>query len=185
MDRSCLDCSAPISAQSKTGRCRPCAARACGKDPALIEKRAATHRRKFREDTAYRERKARLMRTYNKRPMTPERIEALRAIMRKNRRGLEKPEARAKWMAGRAEAGRKRHETVMAWCPVQYRALYTHLRVSKKFKAAEARQMIEDMLTPFDRQMLRVRAGASISIKPLMPSKVYDCTLGGVTGAML
>lgn len=46
----------------------------------------------------------------------------------------------------RVEAGRKRSETCMAWCPPSYRSLYRELLLSGNVRAAEARQAVLDQI---------------------------------------
>ena len=81
-------------------------------------------------------------------------------------------------------------------CPPEYRDEYRTLAHTKKFGAAAARRMIEEQiasdtraseaaLTPFERQLAKVAAGAPlVQVRPL-PSRGYAMTLGGVaTGAI-
>lgn len=46
----------------------------------------------------------------------------------------------------RIEAGRKRSETIIAWCPLEYRGEYRRLRNSKLIPAPEAKRMILDLI---------------------------------------
>lgn len=58
--------------------------------------------------------------------------------------------------------GAKQSATKLAWCPRELRAEYTHLIRSKKFSAAEAREMIlaqhEQDMERFRRELLEARA---------------------------
>jgi len=176
----CSDCSRPITRQSKTGRCRSCAARRCGSDPVMVARRSEALRRRMRDDPAFRARRARELHCRN---LSARKDPAVAArfleIIRENRKGLNKPGVRERWLAGRKEAGRKRHETVMAWCPPEYRAEYKRLRQSKKMLAAEAKRIILAQLTPFERKMQAVRTGAGISAKPVLRASDHSYSLIG------
>lgn len=67
-----------------------------------------------------------------------------------NRKGPGTPERRA--------AGRKRHETVMAWCPPEYRPEHHRLVRSKLIPSAEAQriilQQIDDDIARYHRGLL-------------------------------
>jgi hypothetical protein len=104
------------------------------------------------------------------------------------------PEAQAANLAKRALVGRKVSRRALAWCPLAYRDEYRRLRDAGNIPAAEARQMILDLiaaderaeaariaaLTPLERQLKKIRNGAKISTKVPMPSRVHGFTLGGV-----
>lgn len=132
----------------------------------------------------------------------------------------------------RAENGRKRSETVLAWCPPELRAryrdlckrgrkaadarrivlhlaaggaepiLYAHQKgklawcppgrlneyrsFAKALGAAEARRIIEADMTPFERQLARVRGGAKlVEVRPLRRLAEPSVTLGGVPSSYL
>lgn len=177
---SCRICSATITHQSKTGRCRPCAARETALETRDVRRdRLLAHYASHPEARAKRARNIHIANMAARR--NPETAAKFRAVLFENRKKLNDPGVREKWLAGRAAAGKKRSETVMAWCPPEYRDEYRHLRYTKKIKAAEARALILAKLSPFEKAMQRIRAGASISIKPTIPDRSYDCTLGGVT----
>jgi hypothetical protein len=182
MGRTCSDCPSPITAQSRTGRCRRCAASIIARSPEHIAKRSASYTRRLLTDPAFRAKKAREIHARNMAARRdPEKAARLLAVIHKNREGLATPQAKAKWLAGRAAAGRKRHETVMAWCPPEYRAEYRFLRLTKKLLAREAKAVILAQLTPFERQMQAVRMGARLINKPVFRRPDYDYTLGGVS----
>lgn len=86
---------------------------------------------------------------------------------------LETPQAKANLAAVRAENGRKRTETVLAWCPPEHRDHYFHLSVTKRMPAAEAKRLVLDhiareqrretaKLTPFERQMAALKNGGTL-----------------------
>jgi hypothetical protein len=141
MTRQCSDCGTRISPQSVKGRCRRCAIAVMNADPAYCARRAEANRRKA-NDPAYRVKLLRNLAEANRAwRQTPEGKETLRELGRKAIARTMEPGMREKWAAGRAGAGRKRHETVMAWCPPEYRAEYSRL-VRTKVKAAVAKERI-------------------------------------------
>jgi len=136
---TCADCSAPITRQSKTGRCRVCANRWMTKQPGFEERRRAGIRWGMMEH--------------------PERKEAMRARLREVAQLPHATEARRAralemrlWEKGHAcipagsearkRGGRRRSETVMAWCPAELRQTYRELVYRKKLRAAEAKEII-------------------------------------------
>ena len=71
----------------------------------------------------------------------------------------------------------------MAWLPDEYLAEYRRLR--SRVGAAQAKAAILAQMSPFERQLARVAAGARL-IDSFMPVKAaYAFTLGGVSGGML
>lgn len=174
--RTCLDCPKSITPKSKTGRCVACSAKARWADPA----HRAAHRAGAKRGAA-------------KRLANPAEAERLRAVMLANRRT--DPDVIA-----RANASRDR--TVMGWCPPEHRELNRHLRArgvllperkaliaeqvaieERRAAAAEAARMAA--LSPLERQLAKVRAGARIvEVRPMRRAD-YAFTLGGVaTGAL-
>lgn len=184
MSLACSDCETPISAQSRHGRCRRCAIRKLNADPDYCARRTEGVRRRFADPT-YRARQARRIRAGNRQAWRdPDKRERMLSALAANRAKAWTDEARALWAAGRKEAGRKRHETVMAWCPPEYRAEYRHLRLTKKMLAADAKAFILAKLTPFEKQMQAVRNGARLVEKPVLRKSEPAFTLGGVVGAI-
>lgn len=160
----CRDCSAVISTQSRTGRCRPCAMRAVALDPECRARRGAAFSARHRADPAYKARTQRQVHVANLKAWRhPEKSVRMLAALMEARKQLARPDVQEKWLAGRAAAGRKRHDTVMAWCPPEYRAEYKHLRLTKKMLAADAKATILAKLTPFERAMQKVRVGVGIT----------------------
>jgi hypothetical protein len=160
--RICSDCGTGISHQSKFGRCRTCAIRHKFRDPAYRAKMAEANRRRF-DNPVYRAASARRIHAANRAAWRhPEKSKRMLAALAESSKGLWQPDVRARWLAGRPEAGRKRHETVMAWCPPAYRDEYRFLCRSKKVKAAEAKRIILAKLSPFERQMHALQNGALV-----------------------
>lgn len=184
MTRTCSDCAAPISSQSRHGRCRRCAIHKLNADPDYCARRTEGVRRRF-ADPIYRAKQTRQIRAGNRQAWRdPDKRERMLSTLAANRAKAWTEEARALWTAGRKEAGRKRHETVMAWCPPEYRAEYRHLRLTKKMRAADAKAFILAKLTPFEKQMQAVRNGARLVDRPNLRRADPDRTLGGVVGVI-
>lgn len=159
---NCVDCDKPITANTKTGRCIPCANRFIGATEAFQQARAEGIRRKFRDDPAHIAKMRRVAAANGKRAMLdPARVEQLREHGRKMRAThLSTPAALAARLAVAKDVGRKITETRLGWCPPEYRAEYRRLTLSKRFLAADAKAMIlatikatRARMSPFERQM--------------------------------
>lgn len=160
--RGCSDCSAPISRGNKTGRCNPCALRHRNADPAFQARRIAAIRKAYREPV---KRAAAAKRIYAHH-QAARRDPAMREKLNRNiwvaRERLSDPDVLAKMEGRRAQAGRNRTETCLAWCPADRRDEYRYLVRSKRLPAADAKARILASLTPFERQMQAVRNGAGL-----------------------
>lgn len=181
-DRSCITCGAPVSVNSRTGNCRVCALAVCNADPAIRERKAEANRRKAKDPAFRAKLRARIARIGREWRSHEEYLTIVRENGRKNIAAAFTPEARAKWYAGRAEAGRKLSATRMAWCPPDRVAEYRFLTRKKGIRAAEAKRMILESPTPLQRQIDLIRNGAGIiEIRPfkMRPDPTY--TLGGVS----
>lgn len=178
---SCLGCGGPVSKQSRTGRCRVCALAAMNADPVTRERKARANRRKAQDPVFRAKLKARIAQAGRDARSDAEFLEIIRECGRRNIAAAFTPEARAKWHAGRKEAGKKRTATCMAWCPADRIAEYRNLTRIKKIPAAEAKRMILATPTPFQAMLNRVRDGAGIiTVKPIRrPEPTF--TLGGVS----
>jgi hypothetical protein len=140
------ECGARISDWTKTGRCKPCSVARLNSDPEIQAARTAGLRRAY-EDPEFRARMAKITaRNVQKAALDPEIHAKWSAIGREAIKRLYSPEIRAKWLAGRAACGRKRHETVMGWCPPDLRPEYMRLCKSKRMSAAKAREAIEQII---------------------------------------
>lgn len=179
--RSCKTCGEPGTGKGPTGNCRRCALAASNADPVTRQRKAAANRRKARDPAFRAKLKARIAVAARTARTKPEFRAMLREIGLKNIAGCWTPEARAKWYAGRKEAGKKLSVTRMAWCPPDRIEEYRYLTRRKGIRAAEARRMILDSPTPFQRMLDKVRAGAGITIvRPIRrPEPMF--TLGGVS----
>lgn len=192
---SCIDCRTTISTQSKSGRCRPCALRARNADPAFNVKRLAALALAMADPAVRARHREGAKRGAAKRMADPVKAEALRDLGRrvgaKNIVHALTPEARAKC----AKACRAHH---LAWCPEEYWSLNYKLKcngyrlpdrqriigetVAKNAAQAQrAAEAAQPELSPFERQLARVAAGAKL-IPAFNPRKIGpERTLGGVT----
>lgn len=139
MNLQCKRCPAPITRQSKSGYCRSCSNIVKSADPEFQAKRIAGIRRGL--------------------ALNPERREAYRARVIEIGKLPHATEARRKKAlelnlsaigraalvgdaAARERSGKRRTETLMAWCPPELREDYRRLVYSCKMSAAEAREII-------------------------------------------
>lgn len=165
MSLVCADCPAPITRKSRTGRCKSCAPKRRAADPVS----RAHHRARSKEGAA-------------KRLAKPGELERLRQVMLANR---------SSDPAVVAKAAATRDRKFMGWCPPAYRTLNRTLRL-KGYSRAERMELIAEevrraerarlaSLTRLERQLERVRNGATVvEVRP-MPSREYAFTLGGVS----
>lgn len=144
--RTCLDCGAHVSRQSK-GRCRPCSTAHLNSDPAIAERRRA-NLKSFQSRPEVKQRQRDSLARYM--ANMPERDrEARRERGRRIYRDiLNTPEIRAKSNSreARAQAGRARTETMLGWCPPELRDDYRALLMRRDLSAAEARAIIEQQI---------------------------------------
>lgn len=194
--RTCSDCGAEISAQSKTGRCHRDAMIALHANPAYRAKRLAALDRHFAKPGAKEAAGRRLLKYRDEMP------EADRERRREHGRWLaaevltpelraksQTPEARARAIAGNAEAK-------LGWCPPDRRDEYRLLVRRKRYSAAEARALIEADLKrladqerkrprTFEDQLAAVAAGAVLVGRVSTSRPAHHFTLGGVASGML
>lgn len=167
----CSDCGTPLNPNPRRlgTRCKPCGARAMARSPDKREKCRVAMKRRFDEPGYHSQHVARCTAGTREALKRPE----FRAMRQEQGRrvgllGLGK-EKNAAGSPARVKAGLKRTETVMAWCPLEYRAEYRRLIRTKLVRAPEARRMVEDMIArDLDRyaatgvlpQAARLQAGA-------------------------
>lgn len=231
-------CGAALGRGNASGICKACWLVHLATDPAVAERRRAGMMRYLADP----ERRA----THSARCSAAARdiSEDVRESRRRHGHDrVEKLAAGARRMSPeqRAENGRKRTDTMLAWCPPEWRDTYRKLKKSIK-PAAEAKAVVLDMiagkpmpdrsarkaaldwcpqayrdqyrklqnsvgaaaarimileqvarderdrlaaLSPFERQLERVRAGARLITIPTRPRIEPSMTLGGVSGGML
>lgn len=187
----------------KTTLCYPCSLSANGRNPKKNEKNRAAMLRRLADPAI--------------------RAETLRIAQEGRRRKLaEDPEFRARWQEmGRAlgksnamhnkhpkgsparmKAAATRTETMLGWCPHEYRDEYRRLIHSKRLRAADARAVIEAQIKDdaqkqraraakaqrlsFDEQIARIREGKASVVAKFTPSMdTGPYTLGGVASGMI
>lgn len=160
----CLDCPA-ITIRALTGRCRTCAAR----HRHTLPEYQAIHRAATKRGAA-------------NRIANPEELARLRAAMLAIREKAAIPENMAK-------ANASRDKTVMGWCPKEYRAMNERLRrnghplAERKAIITQAAEKAERdrraAMSPFERQLERVRNGAKLTTRVAVPRGGYDYSLTG------
>ena len=146
--RTCSDCGSPITRQSKTGRCRPCATARLHADPEYRARLAAGQQAYFGQPGVREERTRRLLEGAERyrADATPEQRARLsehgRYLVREY---LSRPDVYARSQApeARARAIGAYVERRMGWCPLDLRPRYAALIRSKRIPAAEARRLIE------------------------------------------
>ncbi|MEH3121111.1 MAG: hypothetical protein PGN16_03880 [Sphingomonas phyllosphaerae] len=214
MTRSCTSCGKSITRKSKKGLCHGCscadpavrakkgqlspeqrarraaAARALSADPAIVAKRSAKGKETFQRPEVRERHYAACMAAQERMdPAVRERQrEAGRAFGKFNLAHTRTAEARAK-------SGAATRRTRMAWCPEAYWPLNAKLardgirlddrkRMIAEQVAADERAK-DAALTPFERQLARVAAGAKlIEVRPIRRIEP-DMTLGGVASSYL
>lgn len=237
--RTCLDCPTEITARNKSGRCRPCSTKRNNTDPEIVARRNDAIRRRF-ADPAIRAEHARRVAEWNRN--LPDSVRQSRRAHGLKKAAKLKAAAAAITAETRAENGRKRSDTTLAWCPPEWRDRYREIKIRGK-RAAEAKRIVLDLiagkpeptkyarqkavlawcpverraeyerfrhacgaaeakrmvleemaatearrlasLTPLQRQIERVQAGASLVAKPSFARADHTFTLGGVASGML
>lgn len=189
MTRTCSSCSdlKPLGHRNKSGLCRPCLARRnFGGDE--VKARAREGQRRFFADpvnrAAYRERSSNQLAKWR---ATPEGRDQVRAQAQANLVLAIAPEARERRIHGIRSA---------AWKGIPESRWDEATKLSKSFGSAEAKRMImEDeakrerdrlaAMTPFERQLERVRNGARVVDKVDTRKAAHDFTLGGIATGMI
>jgi len=107
-----------------------------------------------------------------------------RDLCKRGRRAAEAKQIVLDLIAGRSVAAPYANQRkILAWCPESRRAEYTKLQ--KALGAAEARRILEADLSPFERQMARINAGAQVVAVPDTRTGGPAYTLGGIASGML
>jgi hypothetical protein len=182
MTLACSDCAAPITRQSKTGRCRVCAMRACAKDPSRLAKMSEAMKRKW-ADPEHRRKCSQAISAARRVKVATD--PAFAELMREKGRILAATRLGAECIRSGKPARKKIAASLskhyMGWCPPDRREEYRKLRRNKRLPGAEAKRIILASLTPFERQMQAIRNGAALVAKPTIRARDYDYTLGGVS----
>lgn len=143
MTRVCISCPSTIGASNRSGRCRACARAWLNANPAAAEARRAGLKRHYADPANVAAAQARAIEMGRNLP------EAERERRRERGRQLGATMLRAAAQAitreTRIENGRKRSDTVLAWCPPAWRAKYRDLKKRGR-RAADAKRIILDLI---------------------------------------
>lgn len=163
MSRSCLDCAKPISSKSVSGLCRSCVAVRLNADPEVAARRREGMRRHWADPTNLAAARARAAEMGRNLP------EAERQRRRERGRMLSSTVLRqanaAMTAETRAENGRKRSDTVLAWCPPEWRDKYRDLKTRGR-KAAEAKRIVLDLIAGRPAPVLYAKQKAKLAWCP-------------------
>jgi hypothetical protein len=200
---TCSECPSPIGKASKSGRCKSCAMKLMHSDPEYSERRNAATREANRRPEARAQRRATAIARYsdpaNRKAMSDACKAALaanpeRAAWRKQHGAdvLRAFHARGEfdWSAWH----RERNAQAFAWLPEDKVEEYRSLRI--KVGAEQAKAMILDgiarverkriaAMSPFERDMERLRNGAGLIAAPDFRTGSPDFTIGGVASGSL
>lgn len=176
----CKSCGKTVSAQCRTGYCRPCYTRKINSDPEIIAKRKAATERLW-ADPMHRAKMAAIARQMgiNARKDPKYRQWLTEHGKRLCREVLSRPDVahKANCSETKLRARDKRRATQIAWCPEEYRDQFFYLLRTKRIPYAEARRMVEEQrkadlanLSPFERQMRALQNGAQLVANDQKPS---------------
>jgi hypothetical protein len=195
MSRTCLDCPKAICAANKGGRCKACTLEHARRDPEVQTRRLENLRAVQRTS----EHRAKISRGKKASEAMhaddPARQERHRRQGQRLRAQFEAtPGAEDKRKAALSAAMKIRAEKMLGWCPVEHRGKYRKLR--KTYGAPEAKRRVLHALavaealriaslTPLQRQIERIQAGARLVEKPSFRRPDHAFTLGGVASGML
>lgn len=137
-------CLAPdaCTAAKPTSHCRRCVAKHISSDPAIAERRREGARRKAQEPE-YRAKLVERAIANGAKVREQRGREWLVNTARKMREIANQPEHIATRRSKDKQAGEARTNTVLWWCPPEYRDRYRHLVNTKKLKGVDARAIIE------------------------------------------
>jgi hypothetical protein len=185
--RKCSDCPNPIGPRNTSGHCRRCSALRNFQTPDARQKVVDGVRRHLSDPDVRRKHGQRSQEHLRAWRATPEGGAAMRAQARINLQATQTAE-------GRAKRVRSILATIYAGIPEHRWDECRALR--RKFGAAEAKRMIvEDevkrereriaAMTPFERQLERVKNGAQLVAAPDLRPAPHNFTLGGVASGMI
>lgn len=200
---TCSECPNPIGKASKSGRCKPCAMRLLHSDPAYTERRNKATAEANRLPEARAKRKATMKDRYKDPAARQKMSDACRAAFNADpakaeaRRAIASNSLRRFHAAGDFDWStwhRQRRAQAFAWLPAELVEDYRTLRI--KVGAKEARRMMEaqiaaterariNAMSPFERDMERLRNGAGLVAAPDFRTPDPAFTLGGISSASL
>ncbi|WP_374651196.1 hypothetical protein [Rhizorhabdus sp.] len=152
------NCLIPTACQARTRKhCRSCAAKAVAARPEERAKRSAVTKARFQSAHFRAKHRRALERTYEEKRQDPEWLAKRQADGARLQEILSRPEIRAKTYSPEVNAkrGAACQERWLGWCPPEYRAQYRRLVGSFKFKAAEAKQMILELVRADEEKLRR------------------------------
>lgn len=188
---NCSECGMKLGRGNQTGLCRPHQTAKINADPVIMARRV-----KAAADASRRpDMRAKRAEIQRRNAQKPEVRANLSAHAKRNHHlalGSEKAIAARKAPDAMARRGRTRSENMLAWCPPEYREEYRWLNTRAHILKPEAKRMILEKvaldearrigaMTDFERQLEAVKNGRGLVAKPVLRSRDYDFTLGGVT----
>lgn len=188
----CTVCAKPLGPMNRSGLCRPHFVAKLNNDPDILVKRAEGNRRHALTPEGIYTRKQAARVGIQTRMSAPGWLEKAADNMRRNVQPKSiTPEALAR--RDNVAKGITQSETLMGWCPREYRQAYHDMkRRNPRMKAVDARKIILDRAKadeanrcPFERQLEKVRNGAGlVTVRPVRKPDPQG-TLGGVASGML
>ncbi len=199
MTRVCSDCSTAIGRRGKTGRCRLCALKAHNRNPEWQANRVAGLAVAMQDAGVRARHRDGCKRGAAKRMADPVKAEVLRELGRtygpRNAPRLHTADIRGR-------AGKSVQRFHLAWCPEEHWGLNAKLKANG-YRLPDRKRMIGDeiarlarvagaeetarlaAMTPFERQMERVKNGAQLTTVPDTRPVAHNFTLGGVASGMI
>jgi aspartokinase len=191
MDKMCSDCGKPLHAKNTSGLCRAHALAAARRDPAVQQRRVERLAEAKRTPEMRQQSREVRLKLNAERANDPEWQDMMRECGKRLRAALlSDPKHEAK----RKARQRQHQESLLAWCPEEFRDTYRKIR--REVGAAEARRMIKAdiaraearrlaALSPLERQLERLQAGAKLTPKFRPKPTEHDFTLGGIASGLL
>jgi hypothetical protein len=193
--RHCGVCDKEVGLENKTGYCKPCNLKR--QNASEAHRRAMQDgQRKALECPIYRARKAAIARQNAKTnaqriAQDPVRLARARELALRHLERTHTPEANERRRAGIAKARVTFIDKRISWCPEEYRDFHRRNVSIYRISAAESRRMIEDQmrvdrqrarnaLSPFERQMRALEAGAVLVANDQKPSLANPAYYGEV-----
>lgn len=136
-------------AAKPTTHCRSCTAIRLREDPEIAERRKNALKKVLSDPINKQRRIERLRAVMQERHQDPEFMEMRREQGRRLQQELrQRPDLRARSLTpeARAKAAKASVAKKLAWCPIEYRDAYMKLLRSGRVPAAQARQMILDLI---------------------------------------
>jgi hypothetical protein len=186
---NCSDCNAPITRQSKTGRCRNCARAVSMANPEIQAKRLQRLSERLRDPQVRAKVSRALVEAHRERMATdPAYVERRREEGRRLAATRLGHAAQPKGSQINRIKGQKLSDRRLGWCPREYRAFYQKMRRQRGKGADVAKRLTLEKIaadrakmTPFERQMAALKRGASLVSNVIPDRREYDFSLGGAS----